>query len=367
MGQESSSCTRDDASRTVLRNRYCERIYRLHTLCDVPVWVDRNLLSATVSRRRNDAPPAPANGSSESDDTPPDGTTADDTPPDDHIPPDDTTADGTPPDDTTADDTPPDDIPPDDTPPDDTITADAVATLTHDLTLLRARVGEAAWTALLKRNFALWVNASFAYYDDDGRRVDGQGSCFHLSRDWLREHGNLARKQGSIEIYVWQHYLSWDLNRAAQLMHELAHCYHYSVLSPRGSFEHADIGRVFERAVASGKYEKVPRQNFYGEKDWDAEREVVALQRAYALTDCSEFFASLSVPFFGFVNDWYPFERRDLEEFDAESVALLGRVWGVSGATAARATAEGGGDCNEGEGAGGRVLEEDERRMSAKG
>ena len=108
-------------------------------------------------------------------------------------------------------------------------------------------------------------------------------------------------------------------------MHELSHVYHYFVVE--NGFRNDIVNRMFENIVQDGRYEKVMRQNYHRKKDWDDEKGEAVLNRAYCLNGADEYFASLSVPFFGFVNDWYPFERQDLEKFDMGGVKMLQTVW----------------------------------------
>ena len=59
------------------------------------------------------------------------------------------------------------------------------------------------------------------------------------------------------------------------VLHELAHAYHDRVLG----FEEPRIKRAFEKAKASGRYERVQRRNAQGQ---------VSVERACALSDPKE-------------------------------------------------------------------------------
>ena len=84
--------------------------------------------------------------------------------------------------------------------------------------------------------------------------------------------------------------------------------------------DHPAIRAMYDRALEAGKYECV------GLIDDPASH-----HRAYGLQCELEFFASLSVAFLGGVNDYYPFRREDLREFDPESYADLVHIWGIAG------------------------------------
>jgi len=96
---------------------------------------------------------------------------------------------------------------------------------------------------------------------------------------------------------------------AAPLMHELAHAYHDQVLS----FAHQPILAAYEHARASGLYNAVP--DAWGRHD-----------RAYAIASHMEYFAELSVAYFG-TNAYFPFTRRDLEESDPVGYGVIASAW----------------------------------------
>ena len=97
--------------------------------------------------------------------------------------------------------------------------------------------------------------------------------------------------------------------KAETQLHELAHAYHDRVLG----FAYGPIRKAWDKIVASKKYEKV--LHIRG-------RQV----RHYALTNHKEFFAEMSEAFFD-ANDFYPFVRAELRDFEPEVFALLKAVW----------------------------------------
>jgi len=96
------------------------------------------------------------------------------------------------------------------------------------------------------------------------------------------------------------------------VLHELAHGYHHRELE--GGYGNAELKAAYERMVESKKYESVLL--FSGKK-----------VRHYALNNPAEYFAESSEAYFG-TNDFYPFVRAELKEFDPEMFELLGKLWG---------------------------------------
>jgi hypothetical protein len=77
--------------------------------------------------------------------------------------------------------------------------------------------------------------------------------CYHVSANWLREHGMNPQKAGAVEIANARNFLSWTLQQPWMVLHELAHGYHHQVLG----YDHAEIRACYEQAVASKSYESV--------------------------------------------------------------------------------------------------------------
>jgi len=98
-------------------------------------------------------------------------------------------------------------------------------------------------------------------------------------------------------------------------LHELAHAYHDRVLGN----DHAGIKAAYAKAKAGGKYDRVERQDSEGGKRMD---------RAYALTNPQEYFAETTEAFFA-QNDFFPYNRPQLEKLDPEMAELLAKLWGL--------------------------------------
>lgn len=134
---------------------------------------------------------------------------------------------------------------------------------------------------------------------------------YHPSGDWLKANGY------SPDLAKCVH-----LPRAADvptrrnineqpwvILHELAHAYHDQVLG----FDEPRIVEAYERFKQSGHGDAALLYNG---------RRV----RHYGLTNHKEFFAEMTESFFG-VNDFFPFNRAELQEAEPELFDLLSRIW----------------------------------------
>ena len=139
---------------------------------------------------------------------------------------------------------------------------------------------------------------------------------FHPSADWLRENGRdpgMAKCVEFTNIRIFREETSRMPNFA---LHELAHAYHFRVLE--GGFEHAEIKAAFERAQSAGSYEEVERRFGNGKPN--------SVERAYALSNPMEYFAECSEAYFS-TNDFFPFNREELQQHDPEMCELLKSLW----------------------------------------
>ncbi len=134
---------------------------------------------------------------------------------------------------------------------------------------------------------------------------------YHPSVGWLKNNGYDPAMQQAVHIPNVERLI--NIRRSGRMpwvvLHELAHGYHDRMLG----FDHAEIREVFEKARDSGKYDKV--LNIDGRR-----------VRHYAMTDHKEYFAELSESYFG-MNDFYPFVRSELKEFDPAGYALMETIW----------------------------------------
>lgn len=138
------------------------------------------------------------------------------------------------------------------------------------------------------------------------------GMQYHPSRGWLKAHGHDPRLVK--HVHIPQARRLFDRRMWAKhpyvVLHELAHGYHDQYLS----FDNPKIRNVFEHAKEQKLYENVLL--YTGRK-----------VRHYALTNHKEYFAESTEAYFG-VNDFYPFVRAELKEYDPKMYELLKKIWG---------------------------------------
>ena len=140
----------------------------------------------------------------------------------------------------------------------------------------------------------------------------GLGSmAYHPSAEWLTGNGYPADLAKCVHAPQAAD-LRTRRNVAEQpwvVLHELAHAYHDQVLGFDEPRIRNAYGRFKQRAEAK-------RALLY-----DGRR-----VPHYGLTNEKEFFAEMSETFFG-TNDFYPFNRAELREWDSELHDLLSEIW----------------------------------------
>lgn len=134
-------------------------------------------------------------------------------------------------------------------------------------------------------------------------------ACYHPDIRWLESNGFNPDKVDSVDISNPQNFVNWSREQPWMVLHELAHAYHDQVLG----HDHAGIRQTYERAKASGQYEKVKHVN--GD-----------FVRHYALNNDQEYFAESTEAYFG-KNDFFPFTREELKKFDPEGYELMHEIW----------------------------------------
>ncbi|HEX4131036.1 MAG TPA: hypothetical protein VHZ24_13425 [Pirellulales bacterium] len=153
------------------------------------------------------------------------------------------------------------------------------------------------------RKVPLWMSPQ---YPGIGPKAE-----YHVSADWLREHGRDPAMAKGVEFTNVDIFEREVKRMPVFVLHELAHAYHDLVLG----FDHPGIEAAYRHAVESKSYESVLRDG--NRKD-----------RAYAITNTHEYFAENTEAYFG-MNDFYPTNRAELERHDPEMFRLLGRLWNV--------------------------------------
>lgn len=139
---------------------------------------------------------------------------------------------------------------------------------------------------------------------------------FHVSVIWLKANGYNPDKAGGIEINNTRNFVDWSRHgQPWMILHELSHAYYDQVLAWRWN----EVAAAYEQAVTDGLYDPVAHVDG-------------GQYRAYALTNQSEYFAELSEAYFG-KNDFFPFTRDELEEYDPRGFQLMLGTWGELQAT----------------------------------
>jgi hypothetical protein len=134
---------------------------------------------------------------------------------------------------------------------------------------------------------------------------------YHPSAGWLEHHGYDARLAKKVHIPRARNLLSREqlLKHPAVILHELAHAYHDQILG----FSDGRILKAFRAARAARIYEDVLAHTG---------RRV----RHYALSNHKEYFAEATEAYF-YRNDFYPFVRAELAEFDPRCSDVLNEIW----------------------------------------
>ena len=192
-------------------------------------------------------------------------------------------------------------------------------TLTFDLEWMRDILPESSCQTLSDLRF--YVNKDFQYPNT----ADSGGSAVvnHWSPIWLYTHGNAAEKQSHVEFYDVKKYVSWRTAQPSIVLHETAHGFHWRIRDTHGTH----IRNSYLAGIADGKYDSV--QYIYGQ-----------YLSAYAKTNENEYFAETTEAFFSggydgrtYRNDYFPFTRAELEEFDDGAFQMLQSAWDEEGNT----------------------------------
>lgn len=191
-------------------------------------------------------------------------------------------------------------------------------TLEHDLRSI-AQLLPPEPLSLLRDTTHIYINTS-SYTDCP--RAPARGLCFHPSAVWLQQHRLSTAKAGHIEVYNASDYMKWRTcwGPGGMLLHEMAHALHF-----RHSAHRFECRCILE-AYSSAMKEKVYDASYY-----QSPTGVSGPARAYATTDAKEYFAEISVAFFGMgdepMNKWFPFNRSQLAILDPKGLALCRSLW----------------------------------------
>lgn len=135
-------------------------------------------------------------------------------------------------------------------------------------------------------------------------------ACYHVSPEWLRGAGHDPRLAKKVHIANAANFLEWTREQPWMVLHELAHGYYDQHLEDKSA-----LVASRQRLEEEGRLESVLR--------WSGARE-----RHYALSNPDEFFAEGTESWFG-VNDYHPFVRAELVEFDRGWSEAVRAAWGA--------------------------------------
>lgn len=181
--------------------------------------------------------------------------------------------------------------------------------LASDLLMIEHVLPEPAFDRIKTTTF--WIELQGPVVDPG---MSGRGMCYHASRDWVTGHGLLAEKTGGVEICRAEDFIDWRRNQPFMTLHELAHAYHHML-----GTDYAPVADAYEHAKQAGLYDAV-MHNTRTEPE-----------RAYAMTNATEYFSELTEAYFG-LNDFYPFTRVQLEAHDPQGLASIEAAWNLSAA-----------------------------------
>jgi len=139
---------------------------------------------------------------------------------------------------------------------------------------------------------------------------------YHWSRAWVVSHGRPAEMTHSVQITGIGILRRTRPTGPWVLMHELTHGYHDREV---GEKDKKAIDKAYKSALEKGLYQKVLH----------SKRGRGTHTKAYAATRREEYFAETCEAYFG-VNDFYPFVRAELREYDPAIYAIIERVFHVN-------------------------------------
>jgi len=140
---------------------------------------------------------------------------------------------------------------------------------------------------------------------------------YHSEAKWLSDNGRDPVMAQGVEFTNVRIFEAESRRMPNFALHELAHAYHDRVL--KGQPAIAEINTAYQHAKASGMYDHVERQDSEGRKRMD---------RAYAMTSPFEYFAESTEAYFS-RNDFFPYNRAELQQTDPAMCALLAKVWSL--------------------------------------
>ena len=149
---------------------------------------------------------------------------------------------------------------------------------------------------------------------------------YHSSKKWLEINHFPSVKYQSIEISNLSAFVQRSYqNQKYVILHELAHALHDKAFH----YKNNSIHHAYTFAKRHRLYTDVSYQHYNGMYQSHVE--------AYGMKNEREFFAELTEAYFG-TNDYFPFNRNEIERHDPVAFNMLQQIWGDSSSTVAVAT-----------------------------
>ena len=145
-----------------------------------------------------------------------------------------------------------------------------------------------------------------------------QTACmsFHPGRQWLLDRDYQPPDVPSVvELANATNFLSWTHHQPWMVLHELAHGLDFVHIGARRRYGEPTFDALWKEMEAGGRYESV--------RHWGG-----GMSRHYGLNNPMEHFAESTEAYFG-INDFYPFVRAELREFDPATAKAIEARWGV--------------------------------------
>ena len=134
------------------------------------------------------------------------------------------------------------------------------------------------------------------------------GAEYHPSKKWLIDNKFSPNKAKCVEYSNVEGFLRYTKSQPWVVLHELIHAYHDQVLG----FDNKEIIGFYKSALQSKKYNIV--------------KHISGKDRIhYGSTDHKEYLSEAAEAFFG-VNDFYPFVRAELKEYDPDVFNFLKKL-----------------------------------------
>jgi len=159
--------------------------------------------------------------------------------------------------------------------------------------------------ALIQANTPIWIE-----WDEK------VSLSYHPSRQWLGDRDYLipADPRSMMSLSVKTHYPD-SYRHPFALFHEMAHAYDFYFTGRGQRYGNDELQAGYDRMMATGKYENVLL--------WNGK-----YRSHYACSNRMEYWAESTEAYFA-VNDFYPFVRAELRQFDPKQVRIIERYWGI--------------------------------------